>query len=804
MSSRESFGRRASSALSVETFLKSEAEAGRAGQFALLDQLTEGTVCSALQGGRPLSIESVGSGEQEVWRRRVAVRLTSIPVGGQEFLEDLYSIEKQQSRGTWSLPEAITVKIGVVHFAVNVEQFGRFAHSATAEDRHKVSLVDSPEALYYFAVLEPFFDTIYEPFALRGEQTAKKGKEEQVRRWEAIAETLSALGFAVEQELSVMRYGGGWSKLRSSEQLEAKRKLLAALAGQAQSGVAARHRARRIMALLSRYYKRADRAGKALRGRVLTRELERTLCAYFGGGWLRFLDYLGEEPHPDEQVATALPQPKLFLGTTRKSATEVGLENLDDEQVRLITASLYGGQDSPLERRLEVMRRYWEVFDEAHARQQSGMQPLWGMVAEGRNFQLARRDEIPYQERLYERLLPRPLLSEVVDLWGSKMLSRYPDRIVTEPFPHVAMAEAFGPALRLWQGCALTAWFLCEGPYSRTDMAGLEHYHRRELGDLETLGAPVDRRMFSDLVAAEGRLGPEEPTYMKSIEVKAAPGLTMQTGISTGKRRQGFEILRDVVTRYRRAWTERHLEGYLSACAKKEIHVAAEQFHRMTHQRSGTPPTLKQFAKFAQPPANHWFGGDASALFRAFGERSPVSPKRVREMPEDAHLLVEYIYRTLGGTDEGFQLFIADLKEREANVERAQKNGATSRVANLALEYLQLQEALGRPPTLKEVGKGAFERKTGGLLHADVEQAYACFEEIVAIAKLALREGDGASETLPAGEHRLGPPETPEEAPSELPNNGERELASPPLFMDQGQLVEEDRRRPWWRRLFDG
>ena len=64
--------------------------------------------------------------------------------------------------------------------------------------------------------------------------------------------------------------------------------------------------------------------GRALRGRVLTRELERTLCAYFGGGWFRFLDYLGEEPHPDEQVATALPESKLYLGTTRKSASGMG------------------------------------------------------------------------------------------------------------------------------------------------------------------------------------------------------------------------------------------------------------------------------------------------------------------------------------------------------------------------------------------------------------------------------------------------------------------------------------------------
>jgi hypothetical protein len=87
------------------------------------------------------------------------------------------------------------------------------------------------------------------------------------------------------------------------------------------------------------------------------------------------------------------------------------------------------------------------------------------------------------------------------------MSPREPARIVTEPFPHVRLADAFGPALRFWHGCALTAWFLCEGPSSRTDMAGLKDYHRRDLAELEDLGTPVDRDTFAELVAAERRLG---------------------------------------------------------------------------------------------------------------------------------------------------------------------------------------------------------------------------------------------------------------------------------------------------------
>lgn len=804
MGSGDSFGRRAAASGSVVEFLETETEHGCAERFVALDQLTGELVVAALRGDRPISVENSSHPRSQQHKGTLTVK--GISPQQRELIEELFSIEKQQSRGTWSLPEAVTAKVGVAHFSANFDRFGRFAHSAIAEDRHKVALAGSPETLYYHTVLEPLFEALYEPLALRGEQVAKKGKEAQIRRWRAIDLFFASLGFEIEQELSVMRYGGGWSRLRATQQLEAKKGLLAALAKQSETAMASRHRAHRLIPLLVRYYKRADREGRALRGRVLTREMERTVSAYFGGGWLEFLDYLGEEAHPDEHVATALPETKLFLGTTRKSASDLGLEDLDEEQIRLITASLYGGQDSPVERRLEAMLRFWEVFDATHQHQRSDMEPLWGLVAEGRSLQLARWNETPYQERLYERLLPEGLLSEIDELWGSKMLVRSPNRMVTEPFPHVAMAETFGPALRFWQGCALTAWFLCEGPYSRTDMAGLEDYHRRELEVLEALGAPVDHRMFAELVEAEGRLGPEEPAYEETTEIEVEPGVTVQTSLATGTRREGFEILRDIVTKHRRAWSERHLRGCLSELAEGEIRKAAEAFYKMTHDRSGKPPTLKQFAKFAQTPANHWFGGDVSALFRAFGEKSPVSVERVREIPEDVHSFAEAFYRTLGGTNERFNRFLSSLEERDVNLERVQRNSKASNVTNLALEYLQLQEALGRSPTLKELGRSKFERKAGDLLGADVEGAYASFERKLIVEarqpaevrrRVAEPKEDRRSEV-----QKTGRPDSSRRR-SETPKGGSLRGSRDDVFDREGRSDEVER-RPWWRRLFGG
>ena len=111
-----------------------------------------------------------------------------------------------------------------------------------------------------------------------------------------------------------------------------------------------------------------------------------------------------------------------------------------------------------------LLARYWEAFDSVHARQESGMEPLWGLVEEYPGFVLFRTEEneSPRREGLYRSVLTGDLLDEIDRLWGSAMSPRDPARIITEPFPHVRLAETFGPALRFWHGCALTAWFLCE------------------------------------------------------------------------------------------------------------------------------------------------------------------------------------------------------------------------------------------------------------------------------------------------------------------------------------------------------
>src|SRR5215218_4840602 len=321
---------------------------------------------------------------------------------------------------------------------------------------------------------------------------------------------------------------------RAAEQLSAKVALADAIrrgaerAGPASFG--ARYRAIRLLPLLKRYYAKAKKDGRVLRRRALTRELETTLSGFFGGDWLAFLDYLGEQPHPEEHIATAVPEAKLYLGSSREVPEKLGMEGIGDEHLRLIAASLFGGETSPVEKRLSALRRYWQEVDMLHTRQRP-LGSLQRLVEEWKGFH---QEDFRHRQSLYRGVLSAELLEEVGVLWGTAMLPREPGKIVTEPFPHFRLAETFGPALRFWHGCALEAWFHCGSP--RPDMSGLEHYHRRELAKLEDLGAPVDRSMFAELVASASRLKPPEPVYGETRDVDVDPGLVIRTSMSSNSR----------------------------------------------------------------------------------------------------------------------------------------------------------------------------------------------------------------------------------------------------------------------------
>src|SRR5947207_1249933 len=104
----------------------------------------------------------------------------------------------------------------------NFQQCPRVGGFITWEESGPVLFGMSSNVVLFWSVLEPLFELLFLPFDLRGRHVGSKSREVQLKEWNGFDALLKALGFTLSKELAVMRYGGGWHKLRSKEQLEAK------------------------------------------------------------------------------------------------------------------------------------------------------------------------------------------------------------------------------------------------------------------------------------------------------------------------------------------------------------------------------------------------------------------------------------------------------------------------------------------------------------------------------------------------------------------------------------------------------
>lgn len=719
MSDAASFGRRALETASAPALIALEQESGMGGAFADVDDLAGNVLDRALRGERVAVVARD--------RRGDAVSIEGLDATRDRVLSDRFLLANQRGRGAWFLPEKASLKVGLLSLPATFGAYPRFASGVVWEERASVDLTARPAGMWIWSVLEPFFQQLYIPFELRGRLVGTKSREEQFASWAAVDELLDALHINVADELAVMRYGGGWSRLRAAEQLAAKQRLLAALAEQSIPELALLYRSHRLRPLITRYYEKA-KDGKARRKQVLTRSLEKTLSGFFGGDWLGFLLYLGEEPHPDEEIIAAIPETRLFVGGGTKTAAAIAAEKgIPAQEVELMLATYWdtGGEPSgpgmsPVDERVRVLETFWQQFEQVHTQQASGMRSLWGLVEEGGGIHIGWEGPDWYNPRLYLEVLPSDLIEKIEQLWGSTMLPRWPERIVSEISPHAVMADTFGVALRFWHGAALTAWFVSEGPASRTDMAGLREYYRDAIAELQRIGCPVNPALFAELQEAEAQLGPSEPIKSTSSTVEVARGIAFEMSMTTGSRRPGFERLRELITRHRRAWADRYLHSYLRARWETELREAG-RLHAQAIADRGKPPTAKQFARHAASPTNHWLGGDIAALYAALGEKSPARPERVMLMPPDRRGFALSVFERLGGKPFERQIVVASREEGLAQAAEQDRHTKLAWLAGQSLRLIQLEEAMGRRPELKEFGAPAFQFRSGVLANDPLE-----------------------------------------------------------------------------------
>ncbi|HEU5384161.1 MAG TPA: hypothetical protein VFV38_52880 [Ktedonobacteraceae bacterium] len=710
----EPFGRRCQQLASAQALLNLEQQAERSEQFQTVDRLVGALLQRCFQGE---TLAVVAGDNIEGWR----ISLQGLSAQEHQILEELFRLEHQQARGAWFIPKDAELAVGMSNLPALYRACARFAGGIAREQSSKIALGQNPDALLHWAVLTPLFSTLFLPIELRGRQAGKYTPEEEQALWAKVEAVLEAMGLVATQEIQTMRATKAWIRLRAQGQMQVKLQYLATLAQQIHPQMAARFRAQRLLSLITHYYQKA-KDGFATRKQVLTKPFAPILAAYFCGDWLAWLSYLGERPHPDEEIVTALPETKLYVGG-RERATQVASQlGLPASEVEKIAAAFWQQEQghSPIEQRVAVLERFWHYFDTIHAQQQSGMKPLWGLIDEGILDLFPQNATSPYQPGLYRQLLPGELLDEICQLWGTMMLPSYPDRLISEPFPYNKMAELLGPALRFWQGCALTAWFVCEGPSSRTDMAGLRAYHQRDIGALEARGTPIDEQFFADLIEAEARLGPAQPIIVSQSTQTIREQVTLTITTSSGSKRAGFEHLRDVVTRYRRDWTQRYWNAYVRGLWEPELQEASRAFHQQLANTSRTPH-LKQFVKVATVVTNHWFGGDLSGLYRTLGEKAPAAPTRAILLPTRVVEFVRSFKQAL--QVRAPRLALLQASSPPSPDETRQAELTVIRLAQASLGYVQLWEALDREPTLKEFGRNKFEWQAPWL-HPDIDAAW--------------------------------------------------------------------------------
>lgn len=163
---QDSFGRYAAQAASTGEFLRLERGHDRADDFLPLDSLIGGVALRALCGEKPFSVKGVD--DTGARGRAATLHLEGLTGEERALLEELFSLEQQRSRGSWSLPETVPARLGRLHFPAHLQQHSRFFHESVEVDAYRsVALAASSEALLAHMVLDPLFSSLYEPFALR-------------------------------------------------------------------------------------------------------------------------------------------------------------------------------------------------------------------------------------------------------------------------------------------------------------------------------------------------------------------------------------------------------------------------------------------------------------------------------------------------------------------------------------------------------------------------------------------------------------------------------------------------------------
>lgn len=702
-----SFGQIITKTRSFDELLFLEHQTNKHSQFTQIDKLLLEVLNSALQ--EHLVVE---------WQSSKIQNKVSVPILHKSLYKNLrennFSLNYQERKGAWYIPEITSLKAGRINFFHYMARYPVGAADLSKNVGGKISLSDNPDGFLIWSLLEPLFDFLLTPFDLRGTLAGTKSAEEKRRIWQQYEEIVNALELNLSEVLDVMHFGGTWNQLNDQQHLQIKTKLIRSLQKEVKCSTIKFYRAYRIKSLIDNYYTKVKKSNQKTMRKILIREHQRTLSGFFEGDWLAFLNYIEEVPDKNEEIITALPKSQILRPVSEERIKQVAeTTGISLEEINRIKRAGEKSSTSKfsMEERTEVLTQFWREFENFHNQQTPGMASLWGLSERG--YGGFGPWDVAGAKQAY---ISNEIDQKIKTLWGNNLLLKYPNRIVSSLNPYHRMSAAFGPSLRFWENCSLTAWYVCEGAASRTKIDGLAEYLQKEIFYLNKIDCPINTVMFDELNQIYNNFSnPEFVQY------------SLANGNEYGwSRYEGFTKLRNIITKHRNEWTDKYLKTYLEKRWKTELEETSRAFNRLTSER-GKIPTLKQFVEHADRSTNNWLNGDISSLYKTIGEKSPVVPHKNILIPVEREHLIEKVYRTL--LEHIKQNELAETTNQYSQY--SPDNSAALRLALDSILYMQFIEIHNRNISLEEFGKKESFRIDTSNIWNDVENAWDIYGTIV-------------------------------------------------------------------------
>ena len=614
------------------------------------------------------------------------VLVDSLGEGEQDLLGHCFAPAAIEGRGYWGVPEACR---------------------------------DGALSVYRWAVLDPLYAALKRPAATQASLSSVDPVTCRADLWPGLAEFFRASGHEPRLIVDVGELGGGWHLLDHDERTLVKKEIQPAL----ERWVLRQTYmfwALELNELAATYYQNS-RGGIAESRKVLDRETGRRLVHCFLGDWVVLLRAFGERPAPKEVLFSAMPSAPVLLGGAYDAVAAAATLGINEGETKKIVDSLWGGAAaSPVLERAAALERLWGVFDQTHRRRTVTDGPA-DNIFQDPYAHLSDKypsNSIVDQEDL-EEALPEDVRLSVRRLWGRTVLINRKEVLVSNPCPLLTATKTMGPAFHFWHQLSIIAWNNAGG--SRLTAIPIDQAEDRladAASEMAALGTPVDITLFERIA---GVLAPHNPG---NDDVNGREDTFIRTNA--------------LLSKYRREWSDKFIGVYLKSIAARDVRTASEAYYRLLAEK-GTEPSAARFgaSKIARTVSISWFGGDLSALAHAIGVVPPAQPSRAEPvMPSGLSRFLKFtIERLMAEAEE------PPLPDFSATT------GADWHYAapDLVVHWLQLCEALGREPTLNEVGRQLFLQATGVrqwrpsridhyLLGEDARDAYESFCRVVRAA----------------------------------------------------------------------